>query len=505
MSLDTVILDCYTDEPSGYGVRPYLGTHQLHLSQALAAQGRPHAYITIDDLRYCEHGRAEDCKERTDIATLNTTINRDDALDILRRAKIIYVIMGCFVDYNYFSCVPPRSDEVYHYLQGMSARKVLFYVMGTLDGISSDYSESRLSTIIDEVEHGNTYRYVFELAGSTPTKNLINPDYDLLKKIGRYPPPILEQIRDPIIAEIETGTGCNTPTCTFCIESVRSPRVTYREPEDIVEQVECLYNSGVRHFRLGRQPNFFHYMRQDVLAMERLLGGIRSRCPEIRTLHIDNVNIVNVITAPGHRIAELVAMYCTSGNVAPFGIESFDPTVRQAARVVGSVDDIMHAVEIINRYGSDRGENGIPKLLPGINLIHGLPGASARTHEANRSCLLRILGEGLMAYRFYYRNMTQPTGVSLSSSHTVHAEFQRCFDELTEEFVLPMQSRVYPPGTVIKDDWEMVRDDDVTYARTLGTCSIKVRLDQQISSPRASMSVRVVGNIGYRLLEGIVS
>lgn len=504
MNFDAVILDCYTDEPSGYGVRPYLGTHQIHLSQALAAQGKPHAYLTIDDLRYCEHGLAEN-KKHTDIATLNTTINRDNALDILRRAKTIYIIMGCFVDYRYFSCVPPRSDEVYHYLRGLTARKILFYVMGTLDGISSDYSESSLSTLIDEVEHGNTYRYVFELTGSTPTKNLINPDYDLLKRIGNYPPPILEQIRDPIIAEIETGTGCNTPTCTFCIESVRSPRVTYRAPEDIIDQVGCLYNSGVRHFRLGRQPNFFHYMKQDVLAMERLLAGIRSCCPEIKTLHIDNVNIVNVITAPGHRIAELVAKYCTSGNVAPFGVESFDPAVRKAARVVGAVDDVIRAVEIINQYGSERGETGIPKLLPGINLIHGLPGASPRTHEANRSCLLRILSEGLMTYRFYYRNMTQPTGVSLSSSQTVHAEFQRCFDELVEEFVLPMQSRVYPPGTVISDDWEMVRDGDTMYARTLGTCSIKVRLNQQLTCLRANMSVRVAGNIGYRLLEGSVS
>lgn len=48
----TVILDCYTDEPSGYGARPYLGTHQIHLAQALSYKHEPFSYLTIDDLRF---------------------------------------------------------------------------------------------------------------------------------------------------------------------------------------------------------------------------------------------------------------------------------------------------------------------------------------------------------------------------------------------------------------------------------------------------------------------
>lgn len=500
MNAKVVILDCYTDEPSGYGVRPYLGTHQLHLSQALASTATPHSYLTIDDLRYNKNGRVPG--NDTDLRTLNTTANRDSALDLLRDAGVIYVIMGCFVDYAYFSCVPPRSGEVYEYLRDTVGKKILFYVMGTLGGISPDYAESQLRDIVADVEHGNTYRYVIAGHGSSAKVDLINPDYPLLGSIGRLTPPLLEQLSGPIIAEIETGTGCNTPTCKFCIEAARSPRVTYRRPEDIVAQVGCLYDAGVRHFRLGRQPNFFHFQRQNTDALERLLAGIRERCPELRMLHIDNVNIVNVVTPAGRQIARLVAKYCTSGNVTPFGIESFDENVRRATRVAGSTDDVIRAVEIINEAGAERGVDGLPKLLPGINLIHGLPGASDTTHDRNMSCLRRIMDEGLMTYRTYYRMLAEPTGVSLREPTSHSLAFESCFQDVVESFVLPMQTRVYPPGTIIRGDWECITASDISYARTLGTCSIKVRLESPLPAGTRSMAVRVVGNASYRVLHG---
>src|ERR1035437_1306779 len=368
----SVILDCYTDEPSGYGVRPYLGTHQIHLSHALEAIGERHYYLTIDDLRVCNE---ESLTEggNTNIATLNTTLNCSRALDILNGSHTIYIVMGCFVHYSYFSCMPPICEEVARYLKSNKSKKVLFYVMGTLDGISPDYAKSSLAPLIDLVEHGNTYRLVVEKRGSGSGVNLINPNYPLLDRISSIPPPLLAQLKDPIIAEIETGTGCNTPTCRFCIESARSPKVTYRKPVAIINQVRALYSVGVRHFRLGRQPNFFHYQYQDLKQMQQLLVGIREACPDIRTLHIDNVNIVNVPTPAGREIARMVAKYCSSGNVAPFGIESFDPVVRKATRIAGTADQVIAAIEIINEFGAGRGSNGIPILLPGVNIIHNLP------------------------------------------------------------------------------------------------------------------------------------
>lgn len=500
MPTQAVILDCYTDEPSGYGVPPFVGTHQLHLSQALAFRGVPHHYLTIDDLRYERLAPAASADGDTDIRILNTTHNRDRAQALLHDADVIYIIMGCFVDYAYFSAAPPQSQEVFDLIRHTRAKKVLFYVMGTLDGISPDYLQSPLHGIIDHVEHGNTYRAVLENTWSTAANNLIAPNYPLLRQISSVPAPLLEQIRLTPIVEIETGTGCNTPTCSFCIESERSPRVTYRTPDDIAGQIATFYGQGARHFRLGRQPNFFHYQRQDLVQLERMLAGIRTRCPDLRTLHIDNVNIVNVVSPPGRDFARLVVQYCTSGNVAPFGIESFDDDVRRATRVAGTAAEVMRAIEIINEVGAARGEDGQPRLLPGINIIYNLPGQTPRTHEINLRHLQAILDRGLMTRRLYYRNMTQPTGASFGTYPVANEEFRNNFREMTERFVLPMQTRVFPPGTRITADWEHLRRDGRWHTRALGTGSIKMVLDTAGREPPRSGPLEVTGNLGYRVV-----
>lgn len=359
---ETVILDCYTDEPSGYGVRPYIGTHQVHLSQALEYLKIPHTYLTIEDLRYSTEYHSSGNSD-TNIYTLNRTINADNAIEILNNAHTIYIIMGCFVNYKYFSSIPPTSEEVFNYLVNTRARKTLFYVMGTKDGISPEFNKSKLRTIIHDQEHGNTYRYVIEKNTSQFIGNPVDfilPNYSLLEKISGCDAPIISQLKYPVIAEIETGTGCNTPFCKFCIESVRSPKVSYREPEDIIKQVKTLYHLGIRHFRLGRQPNFYHFQRQDIFKMEYLLSGIRTECPEIETLHIDNVNMINVLSNEGEEITKLIVQYCTPGNIAPFGIESFDTEVRKTNGVVGSPDQVMRAIEVINKYGQAKGVDSCP-------------------------------------------------------------------------------------------------------------------------------------------------
>ncbi len=495
-----VILDCYTDEPSGYGVRPYLGTHQIHLSQALSHASVAHTYLTIDDLRYAKGVRSGDTDE---IGILNITRNAPRALDIVRDASVIYVVMGCFVQYEYFACRPPTADEVSDFLKDSSARKILFYVMGTSTEIDRSFLDSPLAKMLSDIEVGNTYRHVLEGPASTKGGH-IAPNYVLLDAISSATPSLLDDLLSPVIAEIETGTGCNTPTCYFCIESARSPKIRYRSAASIIKQVKVLYDHGVRHFRLGRQPNFFHYGRHDVAELERLLAGIRLACPDLKMLHIDNVNPIDVVGRTGRDFTRLVVEYCTSGNITPFGIESFDDRVRSASGVIGSAAQVMDAISIINDYGSARGPDGLPRLLPGINLIYGLRGQTSETHEINLSHLREVLSRGYMTRRLYYRSVTRPTGVTFGEESVDDVDiYQKNFDQILREFVLPMQSIVYPEGGIIRDLIEFRNDGETTQLRTFGTCSSRYRVREPLDRGY-SYDVRVLGNGGYRLLDAEV-
>ncbi|MEX0297793.1 MAG: hypothetical protein AB3N28_01895 [Kordiimonas sp.] len=499
MSKFSVILDCYTDEPSGYGVPPYIGTHQLHLSQALAHTKNEHFYLTIDDLR-----EEEECSSATNKRIANRTKNYPEAAKLLKEADTIFIICGCFVDYEYFCAEPPKAEEILNAISDSAATKVLFFVMGNTKRSDLDPGFQKLASLVDVVKYGNTYRTILEPASAG---HLLDPNYQALEEISRTPAPLLEQIDRDLIVEIETGTGCNTPFCTFCIEAARAPKVTYREPQSIVAQVSTFYSQGVRRFRLGRQPNFFHYQNASCDKLEELLLGIRSSCPTIKTLHIDNVNIINVIGKVGKRFTQLVASHCTSGNIAPFGIESFDNNVRQLNGVVGSADQVLRAVEIINEYGSQRGEDGYPRFLPGVNLIHGLKGHSERSHEENLRNLGKIYELGLQTRRLYYRPVASNEGTTFSNNHTNMSQYESERQDIVSEFVIPMQERVFPAGTILKGLTDFYYKEGSTYLRSVGTCPPRVRIaDEMVKPSFDGVDVRINSSAGERLLDaGLVN
>ncbi len=102
----------------------------------------------------------------------------------------------------------------------------------------------------------------------------------------------------------------------------------FRDTEHILQEVKSLYDNGAKYFRIGKQPNFYAYMNCDPNRIEKLLKGVRELCPELKMFHIDNVSPHNVPTREGEKVTELIAKNCTSGNIAPFGVESFDPKIR---------------------------------------------------------------------------------------------------------------------------------------------------------------------------------
>jgi radical SAM superfamily enzyme with C-terminal helix-hairpin-helix motif len=91
------IVDCYTVEPSGLGVPPYLSTYARCAFAALK-RAFPVAdvrYLTIDDVRWCVNGgRPFTEPPLSDQLTYSATVNRSEALQILADAALVVVIAG---------------------------------------------------------------------------------------------------------------------------------------------------------------------------------------------------------------------------------------------------------------------------------------------------------------------------------------------------------------------------------------------------------------------------
>ncbi|PIN68299.1 radical SAM protein, partial [Candidatus Woesearchaeota archaeon CG11_big_fil_rev_8_21_14_0_20_57_5] len=374
------ILDCYTDEASGLGVMPYLGTYPRYCWSRLR-QLHPDAqlrYLTIDDLRlHAKHdGKIpERAKERkTDITIYNLTKNAPDAMRILHDAELVVVVLGVHVPGKYLSAVPGVLTEVLPLVRALPGRKVLIgpAVFGSqlFGGRRSETADLSCFSEVDwDYLDINEYAQVGSAAVGA----------DLVSQLGFE-----------VIAELETGKGCDVGKCSFCLEPLKN-KVSFRTVDDVLAEAKALYAQGVRHFRLGKQTCFYSYQGGDVNAIVSLLRGMREACPQLKTLHIDNVNPNRVVADRGAVVTKAIVQYCTPGNVAAFGVESFDLAVVKENRL-NTVPAIAYkATKILNEHGAAKGVNGMPHFLPGINIIYGLKAESKETHAQNMLWLKRFL------------------------------------------------------------------------------------------------------------------
>lgn len=237
--------------------------------------------------------------------------------------------------------------------------------------------------------------------------------------------------------------------------------------------------------------------------IENLFKGIWEKCPKIKTLHIDNVSPHNVNTEAGEKITEVVAKYTTAGNITPFGIESFDPIIREKCNLNGSIGDIHKSIEIINRYGKERGSNGIPKLLPGINIIYGLDGQSENTLKFNLENFNKILESGNFVRRVFVRKLTSPFGEQFDSySNEALQEFNEWSTLIENDLIVPMLKKVFPIGLEISElRMEMYKEGN-SILRQMGTCPVRVIVLNKKLNLDQFYKVKVVDYIGNRTIIG---
>jgi len=507
-----VILDGYTDEPAGLGVPPYINTYPRLVAGVVWLKNKSARvrYWTIDQVR-------------KDMSSF---------LEESKRADLLVVIAGSEVPGKYIGGVPISYYELERIaLLLRDTRKILVgpaakYGLASGGG-SLALDPVKFKHLFDEIVPGDVEIYLDELLEHGFEKArpwILREKYDLANRAFIVGARIVQDhpcYGGNLIVEIETYRGCPrwiTGGCSFCIEP-RYGRPIIRETEAIIREVEVLYEIGVRHIRIGKQPDILTYMASDigveefprpnVDALEKLFRGIRLNAPGLITLHIDNVNPGTIAKHPAEsmRALKVIVKYNTPGDVAALGVESFDPRVVKLNNLKALPEESLEAIRIINRVGSVRGWNGLPYLLPGINLLYGLPGETKETYVVNEEYLKRILSEGLLVRRVNIRQVSVLVNTPLWSKrgevqrilarhknlfHAHRVRVMRFFDRV-------MLSRVVPENTILYYIYTERHIKGFTIARFPGSYPVAVKIPGRVELGRY-VSVRVVKHASKSVL-----
>lgn len=455
--MNFTILDCYTDEPAGLGVPPYLGTYPRYVYGALKLQGHDVKYLTIDDLRlihFYKGKRPDKSKEmKTNIKIYNLTKEPEETREIIAQTDTLVVVGGIHTPGTYLSAVPGTFKEINELIIDLPCKKVLTGPGAIAQGLEGGHKAEKIPDIFDIVD----FNY------------LRTNEFDKINEFALAGAEIVKEIPYEVIAELESGKGCvRVVGCSFCTEPLKN-KVSFRDEQDIISEAKKLNDLGVKNFRLGKQTDFYSYKKGDVNATEKLLKGIAALNPKV--FHIDNCDPMRIKP----EITEQIVKYCTSGNIAAFGIESFDKEVIKKNNLNANPELSYKAIKHINDVGNVRGENGMPKFLPGINIIFGLIGETKQTHKENMLWLKKIYDDGLMVRRINIRQVVPYPGTKLFDEAGTKfvkknkASYWKWRNEIRQEIDFPLLQRLVPIGTILKDVRMEIYDGNTTFGRQMGT------------------------------------
>lgn len=469
-----LLIDGYTDDPASLGVPPYISPMTRAVAGAVRVSGADLKFMTIDDVR----GGGK-----------------------LPRADVSVVLGGCSVPGRYLRSMPASLRELRELVQRQGGLKVLGG-SGSMNEVLSDMFDISVSKdlaatvadLLDGREPEDRWRTLEEwerwlLAGADVVK--MHPDFPL-----------------PLIAEVETYRGCvrySSGGCSYCIEPLKG-KPLHRRPEDVVREVAELNRLGVRNIRLGAQTCILSYgaeggdaPRPRPEVLRQLLEGLS--CLDLDVLHVDNANPAVIAEHPleAEESISLLVRYCTPGNVLALGMESADPEVIKANNLNATPDQVMDAIGLVNRLGSLRQDEGLPALLPGINLLAGLDGETANTYELNLAFLNEVLDRGLMLRRI---NIRQVMPIRRDFKVRVNrSRFLKFKKKVRETIDRPMLERVCPQGTLLRGVFTEHRDGSTTFGRQVGSYPLLVGIPYPMDLG-ISIDVRVV-DWGYRSVTAV--
>ncbi len=450
------ILDGYVDEPSNLGVPPFISPYPRYLAGAVLEAGHEFNYVTIDQVR----GGAR------------------------LKGDVLAVISGAIVPGKYIRGMPMSQKEILHHALAFEGTKVLGGPLARFRNFDGGTAET-----FDHVATRDLDACVFDLlsGGDFSDRDRTTEEWDRWALLGAEVVRSHPDFPEPLIAELDASKGCVrylTGGCSFCIEPMYGvPK--FRKTEGMKEEVRRLSSLDVVNFRLGGMADFFSYMAKgvgttptptpNVRALEELLRGIRSAASNLKVLHTDNADPAMMVAHPDQAMAalRLLVKYTTAGNTLSLGMESADPEVVEQNNLNSPPGTSLKAIEMINSVGRERGENGLPRLLPGLNFVLGLDGESQNTFYLNLKFLRTLIDRNLMIRRINIRQVS-PVRREFKLKH--RSLFHSFKDRVRVEIDHEMLKRIVPRGTVLTGVYTEFKEGKLTFGRQVGTYPLLVGL-----------------------------
>jgi radical SAM superfamily enzyme with C-terminal helix-hairpin-helix motif len=443
-----LVLDGYEDEPAAFGVPPYVGFHIRYVCGVLEQHKVDYTYMTIDQWRLTSQQQREELLRSTDgfvcIAGAvvpgryirGTPISRKESTELIRLlpSNIPALFGGWAVrGWKQQGWLPLRSN--------------LFLAVQDTDATLNGFLNK--GTWKHERRNAEEWTTWAQLGAKS-------------KAVTEHPDLGTDERKGPLTYEVEVYQGCVRfkRGCKFCIEPKKGIPI-WRTPDDIIKEVKLAHDSGVQHVRLGGMTDTYTYMAEGVKDLEypipnpepiaKLLHGLRED-DRLGILHTDNGNpsIIAENIEPSTEITKTLVETLSDGAVLSFGLESADPSVHAANWLNCDAQQLKSALRLINQYGRERGERGLPKLLPGLNFIAGLNGERPETYDMNLNLLRELRSEGLLLRRI---NIRQVEGEGFQE--IPQAEFKQFKSAVRESIDTPLLQELFPLGQILRDvHWE---------------------------------------------------
>ena len=446
--ISVVLIDGYIDDPAALGVPPYISPMIRSIAGAAIDAGADRVeYISIDMIRQGKE---------------------------IPNADVTAVLSGNTVPGKYLRSMPMSTKELRNIFPKLKGWRLI-------SGSAADTEEAKA---FDFVIKKDLAASLYDgMNGKEVGERLRTLDeWNRWMMLGAN---IVTQHRDfpqPLVAEIETYRGCHrysTGGCSYCIEALKG-KPLMRPPEDVLAEAKKLRGLGVRNIRVGGQTCIVSYgslddspvPRPNPEAVEKLFSGLHAM--GFDTIHVDNANpaVISAYPEESRKVLESIAKHCTDGNVLALGMETADPRVVIENNLNSTSDQVLDAIRMINEVGGERGERGMPKLLPGINIICGLDGETKSTYGMDLDFLRKVRDEGLMIRRI---NIRQVLPIRREFKVKVNQKtFKKFKEEVREEIDRAMLERMVPYGTILKDVYMELNDGNVTFGRQIGSYPLLV-------------------------------